>query len=48
MNVMTVHDRLDTTSGADTRSTSRPPPGRDHQELFPLMRSPLRIIWTQS
>src|SRR4029079_5446713 len=32
MNVMTVHDMADTTSGADTRITSRPPPGRDHQE----------------
>ena len=32
MNVMIVHDRLDTTSGAATRSTSRPPLGRDHQE----------------
>ena len=30
-NVMTVHDKLDTTSGAATRSTSRPPLGRPHQ-----------------
>jgi hypothetical protein len=29
---MTVHDKLDTTIGAATRSTSRPPLGRDHQE----------------
>ncbi|MEO0529494.1 MAG: hypothetical protein AAF266_02840 [Planctomycetota bacterium] len=28
---MTVHDRLDTTNGAATDSTSRPPPARDHQ-----------------
>ena len=31
-NVITVHDRLEITSGAATRSTSRPPLGRDHQE----------------
>ena len=32
INVMTVHDIAETTSGAETRITSRPPPGRDHQE----------------
>src|SRR3954464_3088889 len=40
MNVMSVHDRLDTMSGAATRRTSRPPAGLDHQEASePRLRS---------
>jgi hypothetical protein len=31
---MIVQERLETTSGAATRSTSRPPLGRDHQVPF--------------
>src|SRR3954454_18792776 len=32
MNVIIVQEKLDTTRGAETRRTSRPPAGRDHQE----------------
>src|SRR6476620_215148 len=48
MNVMTVHDIADTTSGADTRITSRPPPGRDHQESPILLEFPGVIIAVSS
>src|SRR5690606_16662168 len=33
MNVITIHDELDTNSGNATTSTSRPPAGRLHQLL---------------
>jgi len=43
MNVMSVQDKLETTSGAATRSTSRPPPGRPHQEGFPTISGSLSV-----
>ena len=43
-NVMIVHDKLDTTSGAATRSTSRPPLGRPHQERSPSVLGLLSVI----
>src|SRR5258707_9850076 len=48
MNVMTVHDIAETTSGADTRITSLPPPGRDHQESPIVLELPGAILAVSS
>ena len=48
-NVMIVHDKLETTRGAATRSTSRPPLGFVHQDVLPrvgllsVMRGPVPV-----
>jgi hypothetical protein len=46
--VMIVHDKADTTSGADTRSTSRPPPGRDHHESREMALESCKAIFVAS